>query len=268
MSNGYPPQGGQGSEPPPPGGGQYPQGGGQYPQQGQPPPQGGGQYPPQGQPPPPQGQPPPQQPYGQPPPQQPYGQPPGGYQQYPQAGTQYRAGPSGPRANFGQRLVAALIDGVIVNIPLWIIGSLLGASLFTFNFTVDETTGEISGGGEGAAAGVLLLYWLLSIALPLAYFTYFEGGDSGQTIGKKAMSIRVVRQQDGRPIGWGAAVGRYFGRILSGIACFLGYLWMLWDPEKQTWHDKLTNTVVVPVAAYPILPQGGPPQAGGYNQYG
>jgi uncharacterized RDD family membrane protein YckC len=63
-------------------------------------------------------------------------------------------------------------------------------------------------------------------------------------------------------------VGRYFGRILSGIACFLGYLWMLWDPEKQTWHDKLTNTVVVPVAAYPILPQGGPPQAGGYNQYG
>jgi uncharacterized RDD family membrane protein YckC len=239
VSNGYPPQGGQGSEPPPQGGGQYPQqGGGQYPQQG-------GQYPQQGQPPP---------------------QQPGGYQQYPQAGSQYRAGPSGPRANFGQRLVALLIDGVIVNIPLWIIGSLLGASLFSFSFTVNETTGEVTSGGEGAAVGILLLYWLLSIALPLAYYTYFEGGPTGQTIGKKAMSIRVVRMQDGRPIGWGTAVGRHFARILSAIACFLGYFWMLWDPEKQTWHDKLTNTVVVPVAAYPILSQG-PPQAGGYNQY-
>ena len=250
MSNGYPPQGGQGGGQPPLGGGQYPQG-------------GGGGYPPQGQPPPPQGQPPPQQPYGQPPPQQP-----GGYQQYPQAGSQYRAGPSGPRANFGQRLVAAIIDNIIVNIPLWIIGSLLGASLFTFNFRINERTGEVTGGGAGASAGVVLLYWLLSIALPLAYYTYFEGGDTGQTIGKKAMSIRVVRQQDGRPIGWGAAVGRYFARILSAIACFLGFLWMLWDPEKQTWHDKLTNTLVVPVSAYPILPPGGPPQAGGYNQYG
>jgi uncharacterized RDD family membrane protein YckC len=265
VSNGYPPQGGQGGEPPPPSGDEYPQqGGGQYPQQGggQYPQQGGGQYPQQGGGQyPQQGQPPQQPPYGQPPSQQP-----GGYQQYPQAGSQYRAGPSGPRANFGQRLVAALIDGVIVNIPLWIIGSLLGASLFTFNLTVNESTGEITGGGAGASAGILLLYWLLSIALPLAYYTYFEGGDSGQTIGKKAMSIRVVRMQDGRPIGWGSAVGRYFGRILSGIACFLGYLWMLWDPEKQTWHDKLTNTVVVPVAAYPIAQ--GPPQAGGYNQYG
>jgi uncharacterized RDD family membrane protein YckC len=249
MANGYPPQGGQG-------GGQPPEGG-QYPDQG------GGGYPPQGQPPPPQGQPPPQQPYGQPPPQQP-----GGYPQYPQAGGQYRAGPSGPRANFGQRLVAAIIDGVILNIPLWIIGSLLGASMFTFDFTVNERTGEVTGGGAGASAGALFFYWLLSIALPLAYYTYFEGGDTGQTIGKRAMSIRVVRQHDGRPIGWGAAVGRYFGRILSGIACFLGYLWMLWDPEKQTWHDKLTSTVVVPVSAFPILPQGGPPQAGGYNQYG
>jgi uncharacterized RDD family membrane protein YckC len=32
----------------------------------------------------------------------------------------------------------------------------------------------------------------------------------------------------------------------------LGYLWMLWDKERQTWHDKFANSVVVPVSAYPI----------------
>jgi uncharacterized RDD family membrane protein YckC len=45
---------------------------------------------------------------------------------------------------------------------------------------------------------------------------------------------------------------RELGRILSAIPFYLGYLWMLWDPEKQTWHDKLVRSVVVPVAAYSL----------------
>jgi uncharacterized RDD family membrane protein YckC len=39
--------------------------------------------------------------------------------------------------------------------------------------------------------------------------------------------------------------------FLSGLL-MLGYLWMLWDPQKQTWHDRLTHTTVVPVSAYPV----------------
>ena len=38
----------------------------------------------------------------------------------------------------------------------------------------------------------------------------------------------------------------------SGIPCFLGYFWMLWDSEKQTWHDKMAITVVVPTSDYPV----------------
>jgi len=33
---------------------------------------------------------------------------------------------------------------------------------------------------------------------------------------------------------------------------FLGFFWMLWDKEKQCWHDKLASDVVVPVSAYPL----------------
>ena len=58
--------------------------------------------------------------------------------------------------------------------------------------------------------------------------------------------------QTGSTIGYGGAFIRVIGKIVSGIACLLGYLWMLWDPEKQTWHDKFADSVVVPVSSYPV----------------
>ena len=143
------------------------------------------------------------------PPQQPTYQPPGGA--------------SGPRANFGQRLVAYIVDGILLGI-VYVIFLLISRPL-------------------GYAVGTLG---------SLAYFTYFEGSPSGQTVGKKLMSIRVIDFSTGGAIGYGRAFVRWIGRILSGAVCLLGYLWMLWDREKQTWHDKIATTVVVPTSAYPV----------------
>ena len=64
--------------------------------------------------------------------------------------------------------------------------------------------------------------------------------------GKKAVRIRVVDATTGLPgIGTARGVGRYFARWLSQIVLYLGYFWMLWDPKKQCWHDKLARTLVV-----------------------
>jgi uncharacterized RDD family membrane protein YckC len=131
---------------------------------------------------------------------------------------------SGPRASFGIRLVAVLIDGFL----LGIVGVVLRVIL-------------------GDALGIVL-----QIVLGLAYYTYLEGSPSGQTVGKKAMNIRVVDFNTGGAIDPGRAFIRYLGRLLSGFACGLGYLWMLWDSEKQTWHDKIATTVVVPTSHYPV----------------
>jgi uncharacterized RDD family membrane protein YckC len=98
---------------------------------------------------------------------------------------------------------------------------------------------------EGAAYGLALLF-------SLAYLTYLEGSPSGQTVGKKLLGIRVIDFATGGPIGYGRAFLRWLGRILSSIPLYLGYLWMLWDKEKQTWHDKIANCVVVPTDAYPV----------------
>ena len=64
--------------------------------------------------------------------------------------------------------------------------------------------------------------------------------------------IRVVDFETGGPIGYLRGFIRYIGRYVSAIVLLLGYLWMLWDREKQTWHDKFAGSVVVPLASYPI----------------
>ncbi|HEU0318685.1 MAG TPA: RDD family protein, partial [Solirubrobacteraceae bacterium] len=81
-----------------------------------------------------------------------------------------------------------------------------------------------------------------------------EGGPTGQTLGKRALGIRVVSFDTGGPIGYPRAFLRYIGRIIDFLVLLIGFLWMLWDREKQCWHDKLASDVVVPVSSYPTGP--------------
>ena len=132
---------------------------------------------------------------------------------------------AGARASFGRRLGAWLIDVILIDV-------------------VSGIVYLIAGKGVGYAAG---------IAIWLAYFAYFEGSDAGQTLGKRALGIRVYDFGGGTgPIGYGRGFVRAIMKYVSGLVCLLGYLWMLWDKEKQTWHDKVATTVVVPVSDYPV----------------
>jgi uncharacterized RDD family membrane protein YckC len=120
-------------------------------------------------------------------------------------------------AGFGRRLVSAIVDGVL----LGVVGVILRA---------------IFGGAVEAA---------LSLVLSLAYFTYFHG-KTGQTPGNAALGIRVVDIDSGSgPIGYGRAALRWLVSIVSAIVLLVGFLWMLWDPRKQTWHDKAARSLPV-----------------------
>lgn len=230
----YPPQNPYGQQPP-------------YPPQDQPP--YGGQQPPYGQPPQgnPYGQqgqlgqypPPPENPYGQQtpypsqpgavPPYAPYGQQPG----YPGApGGYYQAGTQARYAGFWWRFLAVLIDGIIIGIPLNILAAALGlgsssSGSGSFNYSV-------GGGGSLLTTVLFLLYEVLTL-------TYWNG----QTIGKKICGVRVVNAATGGAVNLGQSVIRYLMKIVSGFVLLLGYLWMLWDPNKQTWHDKVAKTYVI-----------------------
>jgi uncharacterized RDD family membrane protein YckC len=130
----------------------------------------------------------------------------------------------GPRAGFWIRFGANLLDTFVLLVPYMVIAVAAGAH----------------------AANTLIM---LAAA---AYFTVFEGGRSGQTIGKKVSGLRVIDARIGGSIGPGRAFVRWIGRFVSLFVLGLGYIWMLWDPEKQTWHDKMANAVVVPTSAYPV----------------
>ena len=115
---------------------------------------------------------------------------------------------------FGIRLVAYLIDLVI----LIIIDVILRVALDT------------AGAALAVAAG----------ALYTIGFWYALGA----TPGKMALGLQVVRE-DGSPLGPGTSVLRYVGYIVSGLALGLGFLWIIWDPKKQAWPDKIAGTLVV-----------------------
>jgi uncharacterized RDD family membrane protein YckC len=137
-----------------------------------------------------------------------------------------RAGPSGPRADFWYRLGGFLIDAVI----LFLVGQLVG---FVF--------------GRNVVAVILI-----GLALGIAYSVYFIGSGSGQTVGMRVLGIRAIDAATYGRVDYGKAFVRYLVAIVAQIPCYLGYFWMLWDPERQTWHDKAAKTFVVPVSEYPV----------------
>ncbi len=132
-------------------------------------------------------------------------------------------GPSGPRAGFWRRFAASFVDGLLV-------------SLVTAPFAAIDVAAYYAVGFIGQAV----------------YYTLMEGGSRGQTLGKMALGIRVIDLARGGPIGYGRGFIRWIGRFVSAIVLLLGYLWMLWDGEKQTWHDKMAGSVVVPTSSYPV----------------
>ncbi|WP_354597852.1 RDD family protein [Streptomyces sp. JL1001] len=196
--------------------------------------------PPQG---PPQGQPgygyPQQAPQGVPPqgygypqqqpgyPQQQPGQPYGAYPQQPGYGGQQPGYGGGmpELAHWGLRAGGMIIDGLVIGVPYLVLGGIGGAM------------GD-SGGAVFALIGFVAL-------IGLAIWQLYQEGTTGQTIGKKAVGIRLLREADGRPLGFGMAFVRRLAHFLDSIACYIGWLWPLWDEKKQTFADKVCSSVVV-----------------------
>ncbi|MEV6545169.1 RDD family protein [Streptomyces sp. NPDC051665] len=150
---------------------------------------------------------PPQQGYGYP--QQP------AYPGYQQAG--YGATP--PYANWGQRFLGTLVDGLVFLVPYILIIVGRGNSALT------------------AIGGIIII--------GLAIWQLIREGRTGQTVGKQALGIRLVRESDGQPLGVGMAFVRRLAHFLDSIACYLGWLWPAWDAKRQTFADKVCGSIVI-----------------------
>jgi len=93
---------------------------------------------------------------------------------------------------------------------------------------------------------------LIPFIFPWLYYALQEGGNSGATIGKRAMGIRVV-SVEGQPIGFGTATGRFVGNFLTLFTFFIGYLLMFFNARNQCLHDMITSTVVIKNRTQPFV---------------
>ncbi|MFG2196285.1 RDD family protein [Streptomyces sp. NPDC048639] len=170
----------------------------------------------------------------------PYGQ--GPYGQEPYGGSPYGADPLAgmpPLANRGKRLVARIIDALIIFVP---VGLIMYFAVGGYDPTDTDDSGR-----QAAVQGVSLLVYLIYEGLMLTRF--------GQTVGKKLMNIRVAMLEDGSvprgAPGWIRACVYTVPEIVpccGFIFWLVNVLWCTWDrPYRQCLHDKAAKTVVVEV---------------------
>ena len=129
-----------------------------------------------------------------------------------------------PKAGFWIRVLAFIIDSVILYVVNLIVGVVLNPS----------TTGR---------SGIQTL-------LGIIYFTYFWSASSmwpGQTVGDKLLNLRVIKT-DGTDLTIVQAFIRYVGLFVSFLVIFIGVIWVAFDPNKQGWHDKIAGTYVIKTA--------------------
>jgi uncharacterized RDD family membrane protein YckC len=149
----------------------------------------------------------------------------------------YYTGTPTPYIGAAIRFVAILIDYLII----WVISAILTIPLFVAAIAVNVTSSTVSAVSFGpivALSVVGLIVWFL-------YFTLLEGR-YGQTIGKMALGIKVVREADGAPIDYGEAAVRTILRIIDGLFDYLiGAIFIWTSDEKQRLGDRVAHTVVV-----------------------
>lgn len=129
-----------------------------------------------------------------------------------------------PLASFGKRSAAFLIDlGIMFAIT----------SLLLIEIVALFTTGNL------IVLGLNLLF--VSLGLLWIYSTLLEGF-TGQTLGKRALGLKVV-QTDGRKLSYEHAAVRNFGKILLPFDLLSGY--MNKDPRFMRYFDKFAGTTVI-----------------------
>ncbi|MEO7324222.1 MAG: RDD family protein [Dokdonella sp.] len=134
-------------------------------------------------------------------------------------------------AGFWRRCAAMLLDGVVIGVISWVV-SALGMTMLASG----GSTSAIVAGSFGMSLLMVIVDWL--------YFALQESSAAQATLGKRAMGIKVTDDY-GRRIGFGRASGRFFGKIISGLILYIGFMLAGWTARKQALHDMIAGTMVV-----------------------
>jgi uncharacterized RDD family membrane protein YckC len=147
-------------------------------------------------------------------------------------------------AGFWIRVVARLVDGFIIGIPLSVVFFILILIAGGLARTTNSSNQNAQTAAGAAVGGVFILFYLLVLVVAVGYQVYFWG-TSGSTLGMRVFKLQVVDADTGAPIGISRAIIRWLMTIVNSWACYIGWIWVAFDARKQGWHDKVANSVVL-----------------------
>jgi len=161
-------------------------------------------------------------------------------------------------SGFWRRFLAHVIDqfvlsffSIIIFIPIF---AIFGLSIFSL-FNINESSYNLQVGyqfdSEDATIAAITIFIIsilvlsfISGILQWLYYALMESSAKQGTLGKMALGIIVTDMNGGR-ITFGRASGRYFGKILSGMILYIGFIMAGFTEKKQALHDILANCLVV-----------------------
>ena len=156
---------------------------------------------------------------------------------YPQAPV-----PGGRLAGMGARFGGLLIDFLVLAVPIVLIGLATGAFDRSDSKTCDASGTCTTNFNFGSS----LLLDFIALVVGVAYSAYFVGMKT-QTLGHRAVGIRVVDANTGGPIGAGRGALRWLVMAVTGAICTIGYWSPFFDSQRrQGWHDKASNAIAIP----------------------
>jgi uncharacterized RDD family membrane protein YckC len=101
-------------------------------------------------------------------------------------------------------------------------------------------------GMAGSTFSFIFYAVFISTCSKWLYWSLMESSKYQATLGKMAVGAKVTDLQ-GRRISFGRATGRYFGKIISGMILYIGYMMAGFTEKKQALHDMMADTLVIKV---------------------
>ena len=152
-------------------------------------------------------------------------------------------------AGFWKRFAAYCIDAIILGVAAWLLLlPILGVIGLGMADSMDLQSGEMSEEAtQGMIATFIGAYFSFLAVLTIAswlYFALMESSAKQATLGKMALSI-IVTDVNGNRLTFGRATGRYFGKIISGLILYIGFLMAAFTEKKQALHDIIAGSLVV-----------------------
>jgi uncharacterized RDD family membrane protein YckC len=145
-------------------------------------------------------------------------------------------------AGFWLRFVAFIIDAIILGFVGFIITIPFMASLPLGGFMRGRP--PITPGDLAPLFATFGRVALIRFVLNWLYYALLESSSWQATLGKKALGLEVT-DLEGRRISFGRATGRFFGKIISALILFIGFIMIGFTEKKQGLHDMLAGCLVI-----------------------